>query len=737
MKKKSIFGFLVFSISMVLGLLFAGPTPPSAIEVFPGSSIQTAINGAPPGAVIHVNGPGTYNESLVITKSITLIGNPGDANPGPGLNAPILDGTGFIGKWAIQIGFGVTNVVIEGFEIRNYGPNGNTDADGVVAWNAGTSNVIIQDNYFHNLGYAAVLTGNGWGGSQGLHDNWQIKNNIVDTCGAYAFDIENAKNSEVSYNTISKIPWYVINIIALATEPGADIVSENNQVHHNVITDCADRIINLYAWTSGGTKATVKNINVFENTVTGIFNLLIAWKAGTGTTIENLSIENNNFSVVNPKSQNYAIDLADVGGASGFNNNFITISKGLSLAPWFHAINIGGPGTGAWTLLNNQIEGNNFSADSCGFRLRGTLSSTAVLGIEKNTITGFGNGVRAKDLASGIDVNINWNKISGNSQFGISNETTSANIDARYNWWGDNDGPSLSGPPFPFGDKVSANVDYVPWLTTPVIAPSQSVGSATGTGPVNFATTAGVIANLTAVSETSLPTTGKPAGAAFPHGLFSFLVGGITPGTSVTITITYPSAIPENIQYWKCQNDIWINCTTLLGDNDGDNILTLTLTDGGLGDADLLANGVIVDPGGVAVFKMPSFTIEEAKIDFKKKPDDDKAFVKGKFVVGGNVSVADQVIVTIGPYSETITSMEEKGKGKNWEYKRPKGETGIKNIKIEWKDGEAKFEIHIDKLAELDWVNPVPITLQIGLYQGHEKIDMKVHKDKWDYHDKK
>ena len=138
---------------------------------------------------------------------------------------------------------------------------------------------------------------------------------------------------------------------------------------------------------------------------------------------------------------------------------------------------------------------------------------------------------------------------------------------------------------------------------------------------------------------------------------------------------------------------------------------------------------------GISAAK-PSFMIEEAKIDFKKKPDDDKVFVKGKFVVGGDVSGTDQVIVTIGPFSETISNMKEKSKGKHWEYNRPKGKTGIKDMKIEWKDGEAIFKIHIDKPAESDWENPVPITLRIGLCQGTETIDMKEKKDnkKWEYH---
>lgn len=35
-----------------------------------------------------------------------------------------------------------------------------------------------------------------------------------------------------------------------------------------------------------------------------------------------------------------------------------------------------------------------------------------------------------------------------------------------------------------------------------------------------------------------------------------------------------------------------------MGDDDGDNVITTTLVDGGLGDDDLTENGVIVDQGG-------------------------------------------------------------------------------------------------------------------------------------------
>jgi len=125
----------------------------------------------------------------------------------------------------------------------------------------------------------------------------------------------------------------------------------------------------------------------------------------------------------------------------------------------------------------------------------------------------------------------------------------------------------------------------------------SSIPTATGTGVATFTTNNGGITGLTAVSQSALACSGNP-GASFPHGFFAFNITGLTPGSTVTITIILPSAMPVGAQYWKCQNSAWVNMTPNLGSNDGDNVITLTITDGGRGDADGLANGTIVDPGG-------------------------------------------------------------------------------------------------------------------------------------------
>lgn len=133
---------------------------------------------------------------------------------------------------------------------------------------------------------------------------------------------------------------------------------------------------------------------------------------------------------------------------------------------------------------------------------------------------------------------------------------------------------------------------------TTVTASCPNVATATGTGTAIFCPSSGVIENMIAVSESSLscPMEGKP-NLEFAHGFFSFNVTGLTPGQTVTVNITFPQAVPVGTEYWKCQNNTWVDVTSLLGDDDGDSVLTLTITDGGPGDADGAANGVIEDPG--------------------------------------------------------------------------------------------------------------------------------------------
>jgi hypothetical protein len=125
--------------------------------------------------------------------------------------------------------------------------------------------------------------------------------------------------------------------------------------------------------------------------------------------------------------------------------------------------------------------------------------------------------------------------------------------------------------------------------------------SASGAGTATFGAGSGTMRDLTAIAEGTLPAEGKPD-LEFPYAFFSFNITGLANGATVTVTVELPSAVPVGTQYWKYgptpanPTDHWYQLP--MGDDDGDNVITITLVDGGLGDDDLTENGVIVDQGG-------------------------------------------------------------------------------------------------------------------------------------------
>jgi hypothetical protein len=95
-------------------------------------------------------------------------------------------------------------------------------------------------------------------------------------------------------------------------------------------------------------------------------------------------------------------------------------------------------------------------------------------------------------------------------------------------------------------------------------------------------------------------------------------------------------------------------------------------------------------------------------------------------------------VVTIGLYSETINHLWTKKRNPDrWEYKRPHGDSGIRDMTIYWKGNRAEFEIHIDKVEmgnPSQWPNPVPIMLQIGDDdRGGTTVKMREWRNQWLY----
>lgn len=138
--------------------------------------------------------------------------------------------------------------------------------------------------------------------------------------------------------------------------------------------------------------------------------------------------------------------------------------------------------------------------------------------------------------------------------------------------------------------------------TAPPEAPAAPNGQATVT------TSAGTVIVAETLGMSALPAGAQasaPSGFTFPDGLVRVVVSNLTAGASINVTITFPSVIPDNAVYYKWNtNDGWIPFSFTRTANP--NQVVLTLVDGGAGDADGTANGVIADPGGWAIPSGPA-----------------------------------------------------------------------------------------------------------------------------------
>ncbi|RYF28675.1 MAG: IPTL-CTERM sorting domain-containing protein [Comamonadaceae bacterium] len=105
-------------------------------------------------------------------------------------------------------------------------------------------------------------------------------------------------------------------------------------------------------------------------------------------------------------------------------------------------------------------------------------------------------------------------------------------------------------------------------------------------------------------SPSSPPASPGIANYTFAQGLFDVEVGACPMSSTVTITLVYPQPFAAGSVYMKygpTASNATPHWYVFQGAVVSGNTVTLTLTDGGAGDDDLVANGRIADPGGVAL----------------------------------------------------------------------------------------------------------------------------------------
>lgn len=128
---------------------------------------------------------------------------------------------------------------------------------------------------------------------------------------------------------------------------------------------------------------------------------------------------------------------------------------------------------------------------------------------------------------------------------------------------------------------------------------------------VEFESDSGVIiGNVNPLTFNDLPVEAQETlpDYDFPFGFFDIIITNVDLGGSVTTTITFPENIPTESVWWNyIDGDGWTSIP--IGNDNGDNIITITKTDGGIGDSDKTVDGVIRDPGGIGILADDAYTV--------------------------------------------------------------------------------------------------------------------------------
>jgi len=427
-------------------------------------------------------------------------------------------------------------------------------------------------------------------------------------------------------------------------------------------------------------------------------------------------------------------------------------------------------------IIGNVIRKTNSRGDDSSGAIRIKASTVMTwngpVSIQDNLIADSYNGIVITSGLTNVDtkVTVRNNAITGNSPYGVLNYTT-INLDARFNWWGDATGPYHSTNLYGLGNPVSnyvlfmpylAGISYTgdtayrttdPWLLKAAVAVGSNPPSPLDNISVSFYVD-GVLVGSGVTDNFGIATALLAAQPAGSYSVVAKAWGGASEPTIVTVADSFtikPSAGSNGtINPLSDQTVSFGGSQTFYFSPNAGYHIAQVLVDGATvlpapsyyEFINVKADHTIAVSFAETLYPFGSFVIEEAKIDWKNKPDDDKIMVKGSFILPDDsiVNPGDVITFAIGPFHETITVYDVKANEKKWEYHRGKLNGDIKDMKLEFKkDREIKFEFHIDK-ANLDALSPwnaasVPVSLRIGDDMSSIPITMIPNKkdNKWEY----
>jgi parallel beta-helix repeat protein len=344
-----------------------------------------------------------------------------------------------------------------------------------------------------------------------------------------------------------------------------------------------------------------------------------------GNIITSNSISNNTNSGIFLHESNNNTILDNYVSNSGLGINLQRISNDNTLTN--NTISDNHMGIQFISANSNKIYHNYLVNNSyCGIRLGFWGEPSNDNNLSDNTVSGNNYGIEIVESSNNL---IFHNNLVDNTNNAVDDNPANNNwhhpVLLEGNYWSDYTGVddgSGTGKHAIAGDGIGdtliphpdANYDNYPfmneslWERTSVI-----LTTATGTGNITINTSSGYFCDETAALNASDFPSLPDSAITFPHGFFNITVSGLntTNPETVTINFTFPSAIPTNAEFWKynSSNGTWYRYP--FDDNDGDNFISITITDNGAGDHNP-ALGIINDPNGIgwsiAPAKVPALT---------------------------------------------------------------------------------------------------------------------------------
>jgi parallel beta-helix repeat protein len=437
-----------------------------------------------------------------------------------------------------------------------------------VKFNKGTSgpSLIINGNLVAEGTSGSNIVFTSSEGSPAANDWWRIQFNT----GSHG----SMKYCNIAYGTI---PVYLNDVDGTAGNPAVTIAncnihdsgdtgislmkSDYNTVKDNTVTLAR---VGQAIWLDTSSHNLVEG-NTCTDSVEGGYGIRAVGNFGTFS---------GNIIRGNTCTGEWTCGIGLFDGADNIVENNTCTGTGLHNA---FAIETGYGGTSS----GNIIRGNTFSSASGlvmfarNWRypadVYGTVSNIQITG---NTITGV-YGIRLMSVTAGVvdsfpcnidatQFTVNYNNLLCTT-YGVKNNGAGT-LDAECNWWGTAVESGIIALIF----EQPGTVDHTPWLTE-AYTPQKSVAPIAGGGTAYFDPDQGSIEGLTAVS----PPTPPPATLTLPYGMFNFTICCFT-GTTVTLTITLPGAVPPGTKWYKYNNGAW---DALPIGGGGTNVITVTLED--------------------------------------------------------------------------------------------------------------------------------------------------------------